>query len=237
MTGKKYNISDRKKLEQQKDDFIGIASHELKTPVTSIKAYTELLQEMCNEGDYTSGATLVKKLSGQVDRLIELVHALLDTTRIAGGGLTLDLEVFDLKKLVEESAENLQQTTNLCHIIVLPKKEILINADRERVGQVLTNLISNAIKYSPAGGNIIINYSQTAEGIEVSVKDEGIGISKEMQTKVFDRFFRVDDVSSNTYPGMGLGLYITIHIIQRHGGRMWMESKKGKGSVFYFVLP
>lgn len=237
MIEKKYDITDQKESEQQKEDFIVVASHELKTPLTTIKAYTELLQEMCNAGDYASGAPLVKKLSAQVDRLIVLVHALLDTTKIADGGLPLHMEEFDLKKLVKESAENLQQTTKLCHIIVQPQKKILINADRERIGQALNNLISNAIKYSPNGGNIIVNYGQTEEGVEVSVRDEGVGISKEMRAKVFDLFFRVNDAKANTFPGMGLGLYITYNIIQRHGGKIWVEGEQGKGSVFYFIIP
>ena len=113
----------------------------------------------------------------------------------------------------------------------------MIHADRERISQVLTNLISNAVKYSPNGGDVIINWQQTPEGIEVSVRDEGIGISKEMQAKVFDRFFRVRDVKANTFPGMGLGLYIIRNLVRRHGGRIWLESEPDKGSVFYFILP
>ncbi len=237
MIEKKYDITDQKESEQQKEDFIVVASHELKTPLTTIKAYTELLQEMCNVGDYASGAPLVKKLSAQVDRLIELVHSLLDTTRLIKGGLLLHLEQFNFRELIEECVENLQRSANSCHIIIQCKKETSICADRDRINQVLTNLISNALKYSPRGGKVIVNCSEIAEGIQVSVRDEGIGISKEMRAKVFDLFFRVNDAKENTFPGMGLGLYITYNIIQRHGGKIWVEGEQGKGSVFYFILP
>lgn len=231
------NITDRKNLEQQREDFISIASHELKTPVTSIKAYTELLQETCSEGDYETGASLVKKLGVQVDHLIELVHDLLDVTKMAEGELPLKLQPFDLKLLAEEKAEELQRLSSVHPILIQPKEATIITADRERIGQVLTNFISNAIKYSPKGGDVTINWKQTNSGTEVSVQDKGIGIPEEMQSKIFDRFFRVKDVALSNYPGMGLGLYITADIVHRHGGELWVESKPGQGSIFYFFLP
>lgn len=237
MIGVMYDITERKSLELQKEDFIGIASHELKTPVTSIKAYTEVLQEMYDEGDYETGSTIIKKLDAQVDRLIELVHALLDVTKITGGELPLQIEQFNLAALVRERAEDLGRVSTIHHILIKPEKEIFVNADRERISQVLTNLISNAIKYSPKGGEININWKQTKTGMQVSLQDEGIGISEEMQAKVFERFYRTNDVRVSTFPGMGLGLYIAANIIGRHGGKIWVESKPDKGSTFYFTLP
>jgi len=153
------------------------------------------------------------------------------------GGLALHLEQFNIGDLIEECVENLRRSANSCHIIIKCKKETSIYADRDRISQVLTNLISNALKYSPNGGQVTVDCCKTAEGIRVGVRDEGIGISKEMQAKVFGRFFRVNDANANTFPGMGLGLYIAYNIIQRHGGKIWIESERGKGSVFYFVLP
>ncbi|HEY2721252.1 MAG TPA: HAMP domain-containing sensor histidine kinase, partial [Chitinophagaceae bacterium] len=223
-------------LEQQKEDFIGIASHELKTPVTSIRAYTELMQELCEEGDFAATVPLVTKLNGQVDRLVELVHTLLDITKMEEGELPLHLEPFNLKEMAEERIEDLQRLSNIHRIIIQPEKGITVTADRERIGQVFTNLVSNAIKYSPKGGNVFIDWKQIKEGIEVSIKDEGIGISEEMRQKVFDRFFRANDVPFNTFPGMGLGLYISANIVRRHGGRIWVESKTGEGSIFYFTI-
>lgn len=237
MVGVMFDITARKKLEQQKEDFIGIASHELKTPVTSIKAYTELLEDVCADGDFETGKPLMKKLGAQVDRLIELIHALLDVSKIAEGELPLHYETFKLNTLLQERAEDLQRTSNIHRIIFQSKKEIVAYADRERIVQVFTNLISNAIKYSPKGGNITIQCRQTKEEIEVSVQDEGIGISKEAQEKVFDRFFRVKNAQQQTFPGMGLGLYITANIIHRHGGKIRVTSEPGRGSTFYFTIP
>ena len=232
-----FDITDRKKMEQQKEDFISIASHELKTPVTSIKAYAELLQDMWDDGDYAKGAPMVKKLNTQVDRLIDLIHTLLDVTKMTQGEMPLNYEEFNFTKLVEEQLSEMQRLTNTHHMRIKKNEKIVINADRERVGQVLTNLISNSIKYSPKGGNITIDWQQVDNEVEISVQDEGIGISLDLQEKVFDRFFRVKNVQMQNYPGMGLGLYITANIIRRHGGKIWVKGEPGKGSVFYFTLP
>ncbi len=237
MVGVIFDITERKKLEQQKEDFISIASHELKTPVTSIKAYTELLHDMFNEADDVESANLMEKLDVQVDRLIELINALLDTSKIDEGELILNPEEFDLNKLVKERVEDLQRLSSAHRLIISTNKETFITADRERIGQVLTNFISNAIKYSPNGGDVTITWKQNKDTTEISVSDEGIGISEEVQQKVFDRFFRVKNAQLQNYPGMGLGLYITANIIYRHGGKIWVKSTPGKGSVFYFSLP
>lgn len=231
------DMTQQKLLDQQKEDFIGIASHELKTPVTSIKAYTELLQDMCREGDYVSGISLVNKLGVQVDRLIDLVRDLLDMTKIAEGELPLHLENFELHKLIEECKEDMQRTTANHKIVTASKDKINVQADRERINQVLTNLISNSIKYSPKGGTITVGYITTDCEIQIAVQDEGIGISENVKAKIFERFFRANDVQVSTYPGMGLGLYITANIIHRHGGRIWVESSPGEGSIFYFTIP
>lgn len=236
MVGVMFDINHRKKLEQQKDDFISIASHELKTPVTSIKAYAEVLYEMFGESD-TSGAALIGKLDAQVDRLIELIRALLDTSKMGEGELQLNIQECNLNKLIIERVEDLQQMSPVHRIIVSSDKELFITADCERIGQVLINLISNAVKYSPQGGDIIINWQQKADNVEVSVSDNGIGIADGLQKKVFERFFREKNAQVQTFPGMGLGLYISANIIHRHGGTIWVESKQGEGSTFYFTLP
>ena len=224
-------------MEQQKDDFIGIASHELKTPVTSIKAYAEVLHETFLGSGDTASATLLEKLDVQVDRLIELIKALLDTSKIAEGKLILKPEQFKLNTLVKERTEDLQRLSNRHQLTMHSKEEITITADRERIGQALTNLISNAIKYSPKGGNIDIALNQLNNEVQVSIKDEGIGISEGARSKVFDRFFREESVQKQNFSGMGLGLYVTAKIIFEHGGKIWVESIQGEGSIFYFTLP
>ncbi len=226
-----------KLLEQEREDFISIASHELKTPVTSIKAYSELLLDIFNELEDASSAGLLQKLNGQVDRLIDLIHALLDTSKISQGSMILNKEKFDLNTLLKERVKDMEEISFIHRFILPEKEEIFITADRERIGQVITNFISNAVKYSPNGGTITIGCKQENNKTEVSVKDEGIGISEHAQRKVFDRFFRIQTDQMQNYPGMGLGLYITANIIRCHSGNIWVTSKPGEGSVFYFSIP
>ncbi|HEU4551491.1 MAG TPA: PAS domain S-box protein, partial [Chitinophaga sp.] len=231
------DITERKALEQQKEDFIGIASHELKTPVTSIKAYAEVLQEMFEEAEDHQSAALMEKLDVQIDRMTELINMLLDTTKIAEGKLVLHPEVFDLNKLIKEQAEQLKYLSKKHKVILKLGKIHSITADREHISQVLTNLISNAIKYSPQGGDVIITTKEADEGVRLSVQDFGIGIPQALIDRVFDRFFRVGNLERQTFPGMGLGLYITAGIVQRHGGIISVNSREGEGTVFHVTLP
>jgi PAS domain S-box-containing protein len=231
------DVTERKLLEQQKDEFISIASHELKTPVTTIKAYSEFLKEVSEDHGNDEITLLVSKLNIQVDRLTGLVMSLLDTTKISEGQLTLFPEKFNINQLITERIDELQHTTTIHKLVFVPGQDKYVTADKERIGQVLTNLISNGIKYSPKGGNIIITISGTEKCIQVSVKDNGIGIPGELKDRIFERFYRVHTEEISTYPGMGLGLYIAARIIQRHGGKIWAESNPHEGSTFYFSLP
>lgn len=236
MMGANIDITARKALEQQKDEFIGIASHELKTPLTSIKAYTEVLLDMFGEAEDHVSASLVGKLDKQIDRLTELIRALLDVTKIREGKLEFRLEPFDLNGLVTEIVEDMQRTTrHRLELVPAPVGDIY--ADRERIGQVLTNLLSNAIKYSPNADRVVITTHADAGEAVISVQDFGIGMSQEVSEKIFDRFYRSDEASISTYPGLGLGLYISAEIIHRHGGRIRVDSRQGSGSIFYCSLP
>ncbi len=238
MAGVIYNITHRKLLENQKDDFFGIASHELKTPVTSIKAYAEVLQEMTIEARDSQGASVVDKLNKQVDRLTSLINNLLDTTKIFEGQLNIQREEFNINELIAERAEDMQPLTKKNTIVIALDPDIPnVLADKERIRQVLTNLISNAIKYSPAGGEISIQSELNNAELKVSVKDSGIGIPDDLKTKVFDRFFRVKNPRVHSFPGMGLGLYITAGIIHQHGGRILVDDKQETGTLIYFTLP
>lgn len=232
-----FDISSRKELERQKEEFIGIASHELKTPVTSIKAYAEVLQEMFLEAGDTTSANLMSKLDGQVDRLTSLIRELLDVTKITGGQLQLQGEVFDIHELIDERVEELKRLTSNHEFVINPGQLEHLHADRERIGEVLTNLIGNAIKYSPNGGKVIISSEPLENGVKVNIQDYGIGIDPDMQKKIFGRFFRVNDAKISTYPGLGLGLYISSEIIKRHHGTIHVESRKGHGSTFSFTIP
>lgn len=231
------DVTAQKLLEQQKDGFIAIASHELKTPVTSIKVYGEVLQERLEKNNDKENVELVKKLNNQVERLNNLIVDLLDTTNIVEGYLTLKLQEFDINELIREQVEEVKRYSKDHAITAKLDKPKNIKADRERIGQVLTNLLSNAVKYSPAGSEVTISTKAMKNGIKVSVQDNGIGIPENMLNNVFNRFFRISNPQIQSNPGMGLGLYISAGIIERHGGIISVESTEGEGSNFYFTLP
>jgi signal transduction histidine kinase len=230
-----YDITEQKNLEQQKDEFIGIASHELKTPVTGITIYAELINEIFREEGDQEHVELSEKLILEITRLVKLINDLLDTTRITKGHLPLNVEQFDLDALIEEIKDSLKFSSSDHEIIFQRRQPLKIKADRNRIHQVITNLLSNAIKYSPDSTEVYVTAETTAEGVKVSVTDTGIGIPEELQPRIFNGFSRVS--YPHNFPGVGLGLYISSEIIRRHGGRICVESELDKGSVFYFVLP
>lgn len=237
MIGVIYDITHHKKLEQQKDEFLTIASHELKTPVTGIKAYTELLLRLFRQAGQEEPIALMEKLDGQVDRLTGLIKSLLDATRIAEGQLPLHKETIDLNAKITNCVQDLQRLSPQHTLLFIPGEIGPVAVDRERICQVITNLISNAVKYSPGAKDVTIATVAFEDGVKVSVQDKGIGIPAELLDKVFDRFFRIGREQVNTFPGMGLGLYISAGIVHRHGGRIVAESTPGEGSLFYFTLP
>ncbi len=242
--GSVTDITAMKKLEDRKDDFIKMASHELKTPITSIKGYVQLLQAIyaeMNEEKFKSSRQTVKTslhtISKQVNKLTRLVSELLDLSRIESGRLELHKKEFDLGDLVEETVQDIRLTTSRHAIIVHNDFEGLINGDKDRIGQVLTNLLANAVKYSPDADHIEIKVSCQANTAIVKIQDFGIGIEPEDQVRIFERFYRVEGKSEQTFPGFGIGLFIANEIVQRHQGTISVESKKGNGSVFTIVLP
>ncbi|HTL09226.1 MAG TPA: PAS domain S-box protein, partial [Chitinophagaceae bacterium] len=237
MVGVMHDITERKKLEKEKEEFINIASHEIKTPLTSIKAYAELLQSMFEESSEEKHAQYMQKMNLQIDRLNDLISDLLDTTKVAEGQLPLKLQTFDLNELVAECADDLKHLSGQHRLVLRTGAIAAVTADRERISQVLVNLINNAIKYSPSGGDIEITTSGDTHFVTTSVTDHGVGIPADMQQKVFDRFFRVSNASGNTAPGMGLGLYISAGIVQRHGGTISVQSNECSGTTFSFTLP
>lgn len=232
-----FDITDRKSLEQKKDEFIGIASHELKTPVTSIKAYTEILYDQFVEAGDSESAIYLKKLNTQVDRLTHLIRDLLDATRISEGRLALNVSDVDINQLLRETTDELQNTAGK-HAIKLNLQDIpSVQGDKERLQQVFVNLIANAIKYSPEANRVLVKTYQNNGNIHIEVQDFGIGMSPETQHKLFGRFFRSNDQNITTFPGLGLGLYISLQIVKQHKGTIKVQSEIGKGSVFTVVLP
>ncbi len=224
-------------LQQQKDEFIGIASHELKTPVTSIKAYAQVLEAIFREKGYEKESTMLTRMGVQINRLTNLISDLLDTTKIQAGKLMFNERVFGFNQVVEEVVEDMRRTTNKHEISVTLSETDEVFADPERIAQVLANLLSNAIKYSPNADKICVSTSVTDGHVKVCVKDFGVGIPADKHEKVFEQFYRVSGDKQHTFPGLGLGLYISSEIIKREGGRIWVESVEGKGSNFCFTLP
>jgi len=174
-----------------------------------------------------------------VDHMARLIDEMLDASRLEAGRLDIDNSTFDLLEVVEEAVRKFQVTTSRHQLLIeaAENENYLVFGDRSRIEQVMANLISNAIKYSPYGGEIAVRVVRREEEIEVSVSDPGIGIPEKEQKFVFDRFFRAQNAPPQVYRGLGLGLFITRQIVMEHGGRIWVESRPGKGSTFYFTLP
>ncbi len=231
------DITKRKELEKQKDDFIGVASHELKTPVTSMKTFTQVLQRKFEKGGDKIAAETMGKIDVQINRLTALISDLLDVTQSQAGKLNFRPEKIDIDDMIHEVVENMELTTTRHSIIVEGDTHINIVADKNRTSQVLINFISNAIKYSPHGKKIVIRVEHNKKELIVSVQDFGIGVPSDKLDEVFNRFMRVSGPGMETFGGLGLGLYISSQIITRQGGRVWAESKEKNGSTFYFSLP
>ncbi len=229
-------MSERKKADELKDEFIGIASHELKTPITSLKAHVQVLHHQLMKKEDVKSAEQAAKMDAQLDRLTSLISDLLDVTKIEGGKLQLHQAYFDFNELITEVIEETQRTTKTHEIIKKLDKTCTVYADRERIGQVITNLINNAIKYSPKADSIIVKTVTTKSNVTLCVQDFGVGIPKRKQSKVFERFYQVDESTKESGAGLGLGLYISSEIITRQGGKIWVESLPGEGSTFCFSL-
>jgi PAS domain S-box-containing protein len=243
-SGSVTDITDIKRLEERKDDFIKMASHELKTPITSIKGYVQLLLNIydeLNEEKFQASRPTVKSslytISRQVTKLTRLVSELLDLSRIESGKLELRKTEFDLSDLVEEIVQDARHTTSRHAIIIHNDFEGSIYADKDRISQVLLNLLTNAIKYSPDADNVEVYVNRDKGDAVIKVKDHGIGIDKKEHPRIFERFYRVEGKSEQTYPGFGIGLFIANEIIQRHKGTISIKSEKGKGAEFTVTLP
>jgi PAS domain S-box-containing protein len=231
------DITEQKYLQQQKDNFIAIASHELKTPVTSIKAYTQVLERMLKaKGDLTE-AGMIGKMDKQIDRLISLIGDLLDATKINTGKLQFNDRPFDFNEMLTDLIEDLEHSSSTHTFTRKFLADGFVFGDRERIGQVVTNLVTNAIKYSPNSKEIIIHSDIKGNEVHACVEDFGIGIPERSLEKVFEQFYRVSGDMQHTFPGLGLGLYISSEIIKREGGTIWVNSVEGKGSTFCFSLP
>jgi PAS domain S-box-containing protein len=237
LAGSVADITERKQQEIQKNDFLAVASHELKTPITSIKAYTQLLAKTYGDTDNELLKSALGKIENQVNKMTKLVIDFLKLSKIESGKLQLNSEIFDINKLVREEAADMQMVSANHKILIREEKPVIISADRERIAQVINNFLNNAVKYSPDDKQIVIKIEQSAGTVTVSVTDNGIGIKPDEHDKIFERFYRAKANTNTSFSGFGIGLYICAEIIRRHGGTIGVRSDEGKGSTFYFTLP
>ena len=231
------DVTETYEENQRKDEFISMASHELKTPVTSLKGFAQVLQRRLQKQGDAQGQHYVARMDAQLNRLTKLVSDLLDVSRMQAGKLTFDSEPFELDTLVLETVENVQAAIPEHQIVVEGRTGGCILGDKDRLGQVFINLLTNAVKYSPEAEKVIVHLAANSHEAVVSVQDFGIGIDAAHHQRIFERFYQVTDPEEKTFPGLGMGLYISYEIVQRHQGRMWVESSKGKGSTFSVALP
>lgn len=238
------DITEQKEQEKQKDEFISLVSHELKNPLTSIKAYTQILQTKLKNNEDKSLIKIFTAMEIQTTKVMDLISDLLSEAKTRAKGFSYHDKEFDVKSLVEEIIENNVRREDSYTIIQknnpgfsASKSRRVLVADRARIGQVLDNLISNAIKYSPKTKKIVVGVSAAKFELKFSVQDFGAGISKENLKKIFEPFFRERDMQRETFPSIGLGLYISAEIVKHYGGKIWVESNEKKGSTFYFTIP
>jgi PAS domain S-box-containing protein len=230
------DISERIKMERRREEFLGMASHELKTPLTTIKGYTQMVEDKVKDINDEKLNEYLKRTNKYIDKLTDLINDLLDIARIQAGRMTFNKTVFDIYDLIKDCVETVQAGTQTHTVKIENNKHIKINGDRLRIEQVLINLLNNAIKYSPEAEKVIIIVEKQENNIILSVKDFGIGIPEDQKEKVFERFYRTESAEKN-FSGLGVGLYISREIIFRHMGDMWVTSEVGKGSTFHFKLP
>ncbi|MBI2334139.1 MAG: PAS domain-containing protein [Chloroflexi bacterium] len=231
------DLTQVRKLETVRRDFISNVSHELRTPLASLKALTETLQGGAL-ADPDAGPRFLDRIHTEVDALTQMTQELLDLSRIESGQVELNFESISPRKLIHSAADRMKAQVERANLKLEVKCEDglpNIRADKGRLEQVLVNLIHNAVKFTKPGGRISLGAEPISGGVRCAVRDTGVGIPAESLSRIFERFYRVD--SSRTGSGTGLGLSISKHIVEAHGGRIWVESEEGRGSVFYFEIP
>ena len=232
-----HDITHQKEVEQHKDSFIGIASHELKTPIASLSAYSQILERRLQKKIDEKDMYFVRNIKIQIERLNGLIDDLLNVSRIDSGKLELQLEEIDLNELVKNIIIDFQYSVDSHELVKEGNIQGKVLADDHRIEQVLTNLLTNAIKYSPQADKVIVRLANDEKYATVTVQDFGRGIGKKDLPHIFERFYRTKEKDERRVSGFGLGLYISASIIKKHKGKIWVESKKGKGSTFSFSLP
>ena len=238
LSGTVMDITKQKLDDQRKNDFIAMVSHELKTPLTSLNGYIQLMQCKLDTPGGSLISTILDKARKQVSRMITLIEGLLNVSRFEAGKIQIQTSPVDLADLIRQIEVDSDLGNKSHKIIFVPMETTWVDVDQDKIAMVITNLISNAMKYSPVNTTIQVSCIRTADHkAVVSVQDQGIGIKQADQPQIFDRFYRVESNQTASIAGFGIGLYICKEIVERHGGRIWVESTFGMGSTFSFSIP
>lgn len=236
-SGVLQDVTELKRDEQRKNDFIGMVSHELKTPITSIQGYLQLLERRAQKAEDNFSSGILEKTIRQIGKMIAMINGFLNMSRLESGKIHIETQHFDMAELIKEVEEESLTSYTSHHMLFAPVKPTPVIADRDKIGQVITNLISNAVKYSAVHSTINISCT-TQNGLAmVSIKDQGIGITEADCERLFDRYYRVESDHTNSISGFGIGLYLCKEIVERHKGTIGLKSEIGVGSTFYFTLP
>ncbi|MFA6082733.1 PAS domain S-box protein [Mucilaginibacter sp.] len=231
------DITEKKMEEQRKSDFIGMVSHELKTPLTSLSAIIQMAHINLRHSDDPFLPGAMEKATRLVKKMAIMINGFLNVSRLEAGQLFMEKQPFELDVLLREIIEESRLTASNHNFTLEECDRITVYADRDKVSSVISNLIGNAVKYSQKGRRVDIHCHVEEEMAIVSIRDEGLGIKPEDTDRIFDRYYRAKSDHTRHISGFGVGLYLSSEIIRRHRGKIWVESKEGKGSTFYFSLP
>ncbi|TDO20723.1 ATP-binding protein [Pedobacter duraquae] len=236
-SGMFMDITERKLDEIRKNDFIGMVSHELKTPLTSINGYIQLLQAKAKKSEDSFSQKALEKSAMQVKKMTAMINGFLNVSRLQSGKILLQKESFMMDQLVRNTVEDIIVSESNHNIILQPCSNLVVVGDADKIANVISNLVSNAIKYSPLGTTITVGCESVNDTVTVSVSDEGMGISETDLQHLFERYYRVESGNTALISGFGIGLYLCAEIVQIHSGKIWAESTIGEGSTFYFSIP
>lgn len=236
-SGIAVDITEQKQNDLRRSKFIGMVSHELKTPLTALKAYVQMLNNWAKKQKDSFSIGALSKVEKQVKKMLNMINSLLNLSGAEAGKIHLNKQKFDIDELISEVIEETLFITSSHNITVAPCGRVMVNADRDKIEQVIVNLLSNAAKYSSKEDPIEVNCSKDEIMLTISVRDQGMGISKNDIKKLFTPHYRAETSETEKITGFGIGLYLCSEIIQRHQGKIWVESEPGKGSTFTFTLP
>ncbi|EKD86999.1 MAG: two-component system sensor histidine kinase/met hyl-esterase/transferase hybrid [uncultured bacterium] len=223
--------------DETKNEFLKMATHELKTPITSIKAFSQILGKMNKSSKNKEMKKYFRKMDNQITGLSELIDDLLNMAKLRQGKLSFYDKWFNLDSAVKESVKKMQKGCNQHKLIIKGATKKRFFGDKDRISKILINMINNAVKYSPNARRVIIILSTKTGIIKIGVKDFGIGISAKHNKRIFEQFYRVYGQKNKLFPGIGIGLFMSKEIAERYGAKMWVESREEKGSTFFLSLP